>query len=242
MDAGSILDGWQRSSEPCDSEPVTAYIAHELRTPLATQRALLEHALGDRDVNVADWRAVAREVLAACIQQERLLEACLALSQSQAGLGQRETVDVASLVAELLRTADLQGRTVRVRLEPALTTGVPGLIERLLDNLLANAVRHNRLGGWIGISVRRSRTHAVVAVENPGRRISGEELARLFVPFQRLDSRRPRSVAGLGLGLAVVKAVADAHAARITAHARPAGGLRVEVAFPPVGRQREAPG
>lgn len=211
-------------------ETFAAYMAHELRTPLATQRALLELALADLDSDTATWREIGRDVLDACMQQERLLEACLALSRSQAGLGDCEIVDLASLTAERLRNMDLEGLTANVRLEPAPTAGNPSLIERLLDNLLANAVRHNREGGWIAVTAASSRSRALFAIENPGRRIAADEPARLFEPFQQ-GSADTCQAGGLGLGLSVVKAVADAHRAHVTARARPHGGLRVEVAF-----------
>lgn len=209
-----------------------ALVAHELRTPLATQRALLELALADCDADAAAWREIGRDVLDACRQQERLLDACLALGRSRAGLADRETVDIASLAGELLEAADLGDRTATANLERALTTGSPGLIERLLDNLLANAVRHNRAGGWIAVGTGSTGTHALFTIENPGRPIPGGTLARLFEPFERLVSPGAHAAGGLGLGLAVVKAVADAHGASVGARARPGGGLRVEVAFP----------
>jgi signal transduction histidine kinase len=212
------------------SAPFAAYIAHELRTALATQRALLELALTDPDADIAAWRDVGHEVLAACKQQERVLTACITLSRSEAELGRCETLDLAAIVAELLQSTELQGHTATVSLEPAPTTGDPVLIERLLDNLIANAVRHNDAGRWIAITAATKARRAVVTIENTGTPISADELARLFQPFEQIHPPGPH--AGLGLGLAVVKAIADAHGAQISAHARPGGGLRLEVAFP----------
>ncbi len=154
FDAGSRLPaGEQAVPAPLgDGEKrFAAYVAHELRTPLAVQRALLELALSDPGTDVAGWRQIGGEVLGACRQQERILAACITLSRSQAGLGACESVDLAVLAAELLRTTDLEGLTASVRLEHASTTGAPNLIERLLDNLLANAVSHNTVGGWIAL-------------------------------------------------------------------------------------------
>ena len=210
-----------------------AYLAHELRTPLAAQRALLELALSDPNTDAAGWRQIGGEVLGACRQQEQLLAACITLSRSQAGLGAFEPVDLAVLAAELLRTTDLEGLTASVRLKHASTTGAPNLIERLLDNLLANAVHHNTVGGWIALTTRSSRSRALLTIENSGPHIRVDDVARLFQPFEQLSKSGTGPTTGLGLGLAVVKTVADAHRARITAHARPAGGLRVEVSFPP---------
>lgn len=226
------------TTEPAAAAPFAAYIAHELRTPLATQRALLELALADPDTDTATWRDIGRDLLDACNQQERLLEACLALSRSQAALSEYEIVDISSLAAGLLRTAHLNGLVPTVRFEPALTNGDRSLIERLLDNLIGNAVRHNRAGGWIALTTGSTGTHALFTIENAGARIPANELARLFEPFQQRSSPNARS--GFGLGLAVVKTVADAHRARITARVRTSGGLRVEVAFP-LAPQRESP-
>jgi signal transduction histidine kinase len=210
--------------------PFVAYIAHELRNLLATQRALLELALADPDADIAAWREVGQDALASCKQQERVLTACITLSRSESELGRCEILDLAAISAELLQSTDLQGHTATVNLEPAPTNGDPVLIERLLDNLLANAVRHNDASGWVAITAGATARRAVFTIENPGTPIPADELARLFGPFEQIHPPRPH--AGLGLGLAVVKAIADAHGAHLSAHARPGGGLRVEVAFP----------
>ncbi len=174
-------------------------------------------------------------MLTACKQQERVLTACITLSRSEVELGRYEILDLAEIIAELLQTTDLQGRTATVSLEPATTSGDPVLIERLLDNLLANAVRHNDASGWIAITAGTSVRRAVVTIENTGTPIPADELARLFEPFEQIHPPGPD--AGFGLGLAVVKAIADAHGAHINAHARPGGGLRLEIAFPLAGRR-----
>ena len=209
-----------------------AYIAHELRTPLATQRALLELALTDPDADVAAWREIGEDVLDACRHQERLLDACLALARSQNGLRRCESVDLGPIVSDLVRARDLRGLNARTRLDRAVTIGDPDLLERLVDNLLGNAVQHNTVGGWVEVTTGRSETKALLTVANAGPRILAGEVARLFEPFQQLAGQSVRPAGGLGLGLAVAKAVAHAHDAVVTADARPAGGLRIEVAFP----------
>jgi signal transduction histidine kinase len=210
--------------------PFAAYIAHELRNPLATQRALLELALTDPDADVAAWRGVGRGVLEACKQQERVLAACIKLSRSEARLDCRELLDLAEITAERLRSTDLEGLTATASLEPAVTIGDPVLIELLLDNLFANAVRHNRASGWIAVTAATQAQRAVVIIENTGAPIRTDELARLFEPFEHV--RPPSSRSGLGLGLALARAIADAHGAGLSAHPRGGGGLRVEIAFP----------
>jgi signal transduction histidine kinase len=213
-------------------ERFAAYVAHELRTPLATQRALLELALADANADAATWREIGGEVLGACMRQERLLEACLTLARSQGGPQRREPVDLASMAAEALRAHDLSGLESVVALEPAWTTGTPDLVERLAGNLVSNALRHNIVGGRIEVATWTDSGRAVLSVANTGPFVPAEELLRLFQPFQRLDSNPRTSGHGVGLGLAIVEAIADAHDATVSARARTGGGLGVDVAFP----------
>jgi signal transduction histidine kinase len=208
-------------------EPFPAYVAHELRTPLATQRALLELALGDTGADVATWREIGEDVLGACEQQERLLEALLTLSRSECGCVQREPVDLAATTAALLRTQVHKGLGCTKALGPARTAGDPQLLGRLIANLVSNAVRHNVAGGRVDVVTRTAAGRAVLRIANTGPVIPRGELARLFQPFHRLSSAD-----GAGLGLAIVRAIADAHDATVTARARPGGGLGIDVAFP----------
>ena len=209
-----------------------AYVAHELRTPLATQHVLLELALADSNTDVAAWRAVGEDVLRACRQQERLLEACLTLARSRDHRQRSEPVDLAPIAAETVRAHDLGELERVVVLEPAPTSGDPDLIERLAANLVSNAVRHNIPGGRIEVETRTESGRAILSVANTGPLIPADELQRLFRPFQRLNAN-PRTLGdGAGLGLAIVHAIADAHTARLTARARTGGGLAIDVAFP----------
>jgi signal transduction histidine kinase len=220
-------------------ERFAAYIAHELRTPLATQRALLELMLADRFADAASWREVAGDVLDACLQQERLLEACLTLARSRCGLARQEPVDLAAIAGEALRTHDLRGLESVVVLEPAGVCGDPALLERLAANLVSNAIRHNVAGGRIEVATRTQAGHAFLVVANSGLLIPAGELGRLFQPFQRLGSHAQPPSDGIGLGLPIVLAIAGAHNAILTAEALSGGGLRVDVRFPAVpGRQQ----
>ncbi len=213
-------------------ERFAAYVAHELRTPLATQRALLELALADPNADVASWREIGEDVLRACRQQERLLEACLTLARSEGGPPRCEPVDLAAIAGEVLGDHDRRSLTTVVAFEPARTTGDPRLIERLIANLVSNAIRHNIVGGRVEVATCAESGRAVLSVANTGPLIPAGELQRLFQPFQRLASHPPDTAEGVGLGLAIVQAVADAHDAVVTAEAQPGGGLRIDVGFP----------
>lgn len=219
----AVFDGGER---------LAAYVAHELRTPLATQRALLELALADANADLASWREIGEDVLAACKQQERILEACLALARGRSGPERCEPVDLAGIAVAALRAHDLCELESVVALKSASTSGDPELLERLVANLVSNAIRHNRVGGRVEVTTGIEAGRAVLSVANTGPFIPGGELQRLFQPFQRLNSN-PRSFsAGVGLGLAIVEAIATAHGALIAARARSGGGLEIQVGFP----------
>lgn len=215
-----------------EQERFAAYIAHELRTPLATQRALLELTLTDPLADTASWRDVAEDVLDACMQQERLLEACLTLARSRCGPARQEPIDLAAIAHEALRTHDRRGLESVVALEPAGICGDPALVERLAANLVSNAIRHNVVGGRLEVATRTESGRAVLSVANTGPLIPTGELQRLFQPFQRVNSNSSTSNDGVGLGLAIVTAIADAHDATVSAQARTGGGLGIDVAFP----------
>jgi signal transduction histidine kinase len=112
----------------------------------------------------------------------------------------------------------------------APTAGDPALVERLIANLLDNAVRYNVPGGRVEISTRVEGDKAIVSIANTGPVIPPEQVHRLFDPFQRLD--RTRVDDHHGLGLSIVRAIAVAHDATLTANARPQGGLSIEIHFP----------
>src|SRR5262249_51240506 len=128
--------------------------------------------------------------------------------------------------------ADHDGLALRTTIEPAHTTGNPRLVERLVANLLSNAINHNVEGGDIELATETRDGHAILTVKNTGTTIPADELDRLFLPFQRLDATRTSGTNGLGLGLSIVQAIADAHGATITTEAPTDGGLRVRVCFP----------
>jgi signal transduction histidine kinase len=211
-----------------------ANASHELRTPLTFERALIEVALADPDVSVETLRRTCEQVLAAGEQQERLIEALLTLSRSQRGLDKHEPVDLAAIAGETLERVDRDGLTIEATLDRAWTSGDPRLVERLVANLVDNAVQHNVPGGWIDVATDTGGGRAVVTITNSGPVIPADELDRLLQPFQRLQSERTGEPDGvrLGLGLSIVQAIAVAHLADLTAMARPEGGLQVEVGFP----------
>ena len=215
-----------------------ANASHELRTPLARQRAFIEVALDDAGRTVDSLEKACARVLLASEQQERLIDALLTLAQSQRGLQLREPVDLAVVVGDVLQTrqTEAQGRGLRVnaRLAEAPVRGDARLAERLAVNLVANAIVHNIPGGWIEIATGISGGSAILSVANTGPVIPPAEVQRLFEPFKRLGADRIGGHNGVGLGLSIVKAIADAHDAQLSTHALPGGGLEIQARFPEI--------
>ena len=213
-----------------------ANASHELRAPLTRQRALIQVALGDPDANFASLRAAHERVLASEQHLEQMIDGLLALTRGQAGQERREHLDLATLAAQVLRmrapeTTNL-GLDVRATLAPAPTAGDPRLVERLVANLLDNAIRHNIPEGHVEITTGARQEHAFLTVTNSGPTIPPEEVPRLLQPFQRLHGARTTHGSGNGLGLAIVNAIATAHHATLSTQPRPGGGLTAEVTFP----------
>ena len=212
-----------------------ANASHELRTPLARQRTLLEVALRDREATNASLRTACQRALAAGEQQEQLIAGLLTLARGERGLDRFEPVDLAAITAGVLaaRREDAQAGQLSLveGLASSVAVGDSGLAERLVTNLVDNAIRYNVPGGRVEITTGTRAGHPMLAVTNTGPVIPPDQLGRLFRPFQRMDPAR-RAPGGLGLGLAIVSAVAAAHGAELHAVTRSAGGLAVEILFP----------
>ncbi len=206
-----------------------ANASHELRTPLAIQRTLLEVALADPD---ADLRQVGGLLLATNERSERLIEGLLLLARSDRGPATRTPFDLGALVRELCdqHAAEAAAASVALHVDtvPATVLGDRVLVERLVTNLVQNALRHNAPGGSAWVTVRDRR----LVVENTGPAVPADEVAGLFEPFRRYGAERVGSDRGVGLGLSIVRAVARAHDASLDALPRAGGGLRVSVGFP----------
>jgi signal transduction histidine kinase len=209
-----------------------ANASHELRTPLTFERTLLELALSDPGATVDSYRHTCEQLLAVGEQQEHLIEALLTLSRSQRGLDSRRPIDLAAIAATAATAADHHGLELETSLQPARTSGDARLVERLVANLLSNAIRHNVPGGRIDLATETRDGRALLTVANTGLQIPAGELERIFQPFQRLDAARTGDTRSPGLGLSIVKAIADAHDAAITTTPRAGGGLHIQVDFP----------
>jgi signal transduction histidine kinase len=210
--------------------------AHELRTPRAIARTGAEVQLAKRETTPEQWETMARRVLTATGRAERMLDGLLALARSDSGVIAEETHDLAIAAAAALSDADDEAEraelTVSTDLRPAPVSGDPTLLDRLVSNLVDNAVRHNRPGGWVEVATGHDDREAVVTVRNSGDPVPPAEVDRLFEPFQRLASQRTADGRSTGLGLAIVRSIVGAHGGTVMAAANAGGGLTVTVTLP----------
>ena len=206
-----------------------ANASHELRTPLTLNRTLLEVALAP-DSASEEVRRLGMTLLAINDRHGRLIDGLLLLAQSERPVTERSYVDLADIV-DHVAVSD----TVKVIAEPdeATVAGNPVLLERLVQNLVENGVRHNvPEGGWVRVRTgTRSDGWVVLEVSNSGPLIPRYEVPGLFEPFHRHRTDRLHSP-GAGLGLSIVRAVARAHGGDVHADARDSGGLVVTVTLP----------
>ncbi|MGN6869325.1 MAG: sensor histidine kinase [Solirubrobacteraceae bacterium] len=214
-----------------------ANASHELRTPITLERALVEVALADPHPTIESLQDTCQRVLAASEQQERLIESLLTLARSQRGLESRVPVDLREITAEVVRAVPADGLRIETDLRVARTTGDQAMVERLVANLVENAVHYNQPDGWISAWTGQRDGLPTVEVVNAGPLVQRGEVDELMKPFYRggVNGNTNANGYGLGLGLSIVQAIAEAHGAALRTEARAEGGLRVTVAFPATG-------
>ena len=222
-----------------------ANVSHELKTPLAAIRAYAETL---RDGALDDPTSAPRfieRVLAQCRRLQALLDDLLTLSRLEA-IGERverQPVDIVALVRRAVEVAATATRekgvevTVETQPVPELE-GDADALERLVVNLLDNAIKYNRPGGRVGLRLRRlaaapgEREAVEIEITDSGIGIPADALPRIFERFYRVDKARSREEGGTGLGLAIVKHVAQAHGGRVEVQSDVGRGSRFRVRLP----------
>jgi two-component system sensor histidine kinase BaeS len=231
-----MADSLQQAEE--SRRAMTADIAHELRTPLAVQRANLE-ALQD------GVYPLTADNLAPVIEQNylltRLVEDLRTLALADAGQIEleRSPTDLASLVASVVERFQPQAVTQQVELTilPS-STSIPAVsldpvrIEQILTNLLSNAFRFTPMNGQIELSMSATPTKVLVRVHDSGPGIPAESLPYIFGRFYRVDKSRSRAEGGSGLGLAIARQLARAHGGDLTVANHPSGGAEFTLSLP----------
>lgn len=215
---------------------LVASASHELRTPLAINRALIELAVTAPDAS-PDVRKLGDSLLTINGRHERLIDGLLTLADSENGLTEESSVDLAEVARHVSSVsapaAAEAGVEIRTDLAPGPVRGDPVLLERLTHNLVENAVRHNRRGGWLSVTTRSGPDgRAELVIANTGPVVQGYQVETIFQPFRRLSGERASPGRGFGLGLSIVAAVARTHGGVVSAVPRAGGGLVVTVTLP----------
>lgn len=203
--------------------------SHELRTPLTVMRTTLDVVLSKPAPTREELIAMGADVRRAVDHADALIGTLLTLARNERGLTTRQPVDLAALAEDALDTVSVDGLHVSSALQPSLVTGDPLLLERLVANLVENAVRHNVPAGLISVSTAAHNGQAELRVSNTGPVVPADRVDALFEPFTRLDERTGD---GVGLGLALVASISAIHHATVSAAPRAGGGLDVTVSIP----------
>jgi signal transduction histidine kinase len=213
-----------------------ANAAHEMRTPLALNRTLIEVTVTRPDVS-ADARGLGEALLSVNARHERLIDGLLTLAVSEHEVIESLPVDLRDIAQHVLDQTEAAAAEAGVELRTgtlcqAPTAGDLVLLERLTQNLVDNAVRHNLPGGWLTVTTELVDEWAVLTVSNTGPVVQPYELTAIFQPFRRLGGDRVGSGRGFGLGLSIVQAIVEAHHGSIKAVPRKLGGLETCVRLP----------
>ncbi|MEO7275866.1 MAG: HAMP domain-containing sensor histidine kinase, partial [Vicinamibacterales bacterium] len=215
-----------------------ANASHELRTPLAITQTLLDVASHDPN---RDTDALVERLRVINTRAIDLTEALLLLSRADQRSFTREAVDLSLLAEEatetLLPLAERRGVSIETSGDVTPTVGSPALLLQLTTNLVHNAIVHNLPAqGAVWVTTSQRPEAAVLTVENTGAELTPDLVATLIEPFRRGTERVRTDHAGVGLGLAIVNSITQAHDGTLTLTARPAGGLRVTVHLPAAPR------
>jgi signal transduction histidine kinase len=209
-----------------------ANASHELRTPLAVQRTLIEVGMSV-PLTQQQVTLLAVQLLQANERNEKLIEGMLVLSEADRGLVANQPCRLDELAAKVVvhhqAAAAGAGITITTDLRPRIVNGEDVLLERLVTNLVQNAIKYNYAGGSLHVTVGVSPALTVV---NTGQEVPAAAVSSLFEPFKRLTTDRIEHSGGAGLGLAIVRSITQAHHGTVSAAPAARGGLLVQVDFP----------
>jgi signal transduction histidine kinase len=208
-----------------------ANASHELRTPLATQRTLIEVSLADA-LTPEQLQLLSRQLLATNERNEKLIEGLLVLAETERGLASAVPLRLDEIADDTLTTlakaAEERGVHIATDLAQVWVVGERPLLERLVSNLVQNAIKYNVDGGQVHVAVAPP---GRITVSNTGPLVAPDQVGGLFEPFRRQSGDRLDHGGGVGLGLTIARSIVAAHHGRIDAVANPGGGLTVDVAL-----------
>jgi two-component system OmpR family sensor kinase len=209
--------------------------SHELRTPLAAVRAYAELFSRGAAQRPEDLERSMRGISSESERMTVLVDDLLLLARLDEGRQlEREPVQLERVVddaVETARTVD-PNRPISLALEPAPVVGDQARLRQIIDNLLSNVRAHTPPGAPVDVRVSTSNGSAIVAVADSGPGLADGDAERVFRRFYRADESRSRASGGVGLGLAIVAAVAEAHGGTVAARSEHGQGATFTVTFP----------
>jgi signal transduction histidine kinase len=211
-----------------------ANASHELRTPLTSMRTLIDVAMAKSTRTTEGLETLVGRVREAVDESEAIIGGLLTLARSDRGLTVRELVDLEAAALDAIDQTSSAARDWGIVVESDLSAapirGDRVLVERLVANLVDNAIRYNFDGGSVHVETGVDHGESYLSIANSGPLVQDSKLASLFEPFTRLEQRLANGQ-GIGLGLSIVASVAAAHDGHLEAAALPDGGLKITVRF-----------
>ena len=211
-----------------------ANASHELRTPLTAMRTALDVTLSRSDLTSDQIDDLGRRLRRHIAKADLIIEALLTLTISHQPVSHATSVNLVTAIENAVEDLDdaIQRRELRVDLDlqPAQIEGDQVLLERLVANLIENAVRHNNDGGWMSVATGATSHSVFLDVSNSGALLTPESLDHLVEPFNRVEARLDPN-GGVGLGLTLVSSIATSHGGTLRLERLVAGGLHVRLEF-----------
>ena len=212
--------------------------SHELKTPLAAIRLLTDSILQNENIDGATVREFVSDIGQEAERLSRITEDLLRLTRLDSGVAETpERVEISPVlerVVKMLRTVadEKDVSIVTACSDGAAAAAQPGEIHQILYNLMENAVKYNRRGGFVRVSVDMGEETSTITVEDNGIGIPAEDLPRVFERFYRVDKARSRAAGGTGLGLSIVRDTVSRRGGVVRAEGAPGGGTRFIVTLP----------
>ena len=212
--------------------------SHELKTPLAAIRLLTDSILQNENIDGATVREFVSDIGQEAERLSRITEDLLRLTRLDSGVAETpERVEISPVLERVVKMLRPVADEKDVSIVTACSDGVaaaatPGEIHQILYNLMENAVKYNRRGGFVRVSVDMGEETSTITVEDNGIGIPAEDLPRVFERFYRVDKARSRAAGGTGLGLSIVRDTVSRRGGVVRAEGAPGGGTRFIVTLP----------
>jgi two-component system phosphate regulon sensor histidine kinase PhoR len=232
-----LLDVTEKEKSEQMRREFTANVSHELKTPLHTISGCAE-LLSNGMVKQEDITEFSIRIYTEAQRMIRLVEDIIRLSHLDEGATdlKREAVDLYALSEDTIQILSQEADEAKIQMhlegENAVVYGIPQLLQGIIYNLCDNAIKYNREGGSVTVSVKNEEHQVQLSVVDTGIGIPAEHQERIFERFYRVDKSHSKEIGGTGLGLSIVKHAARLHDASIKVHSVVDGGTTIVVSFP----------